>query len=75
MQLDQNRVDVVFEIAEGSHTGVRQIKFVGNDHFDETKLRGAINTEEAAWWKFFSNADFYDLTAPITTEIFCVAFI
>lgn len=60
VQLDQNRVDIVFEIAEGSHTGVRRIKFVGNDHFDETKLRGAINTEETAWWKFFSNADFYD---------------
>ncbi|MDD3182721.1 MAG: outer membrane protein assembly factor BamA [Alphaproteobacteria bacterium] len=60
VQLDQNRVDVIFEIVEGSHTGVRRIKFVGNDHFDETDLRGAINTEESAWWKFFSSADFYD---------------
>ncbi|MGE4352381.1 MAG: outer membrane protein assembly factor BamA, partial [Bdellovibrionales bacterium] len=58
--LDQNRVDVIFEIVEGSHTGVRRIKFVGNDHFDEAELRGVINTEETAWWKVFSNADFYD---------------
>lgn len=57
VQLDQNRVDIVFEIAEGSHTGVRRIKFVGNDHFDETKLRGAIHTGNGMV-KFFSNADF-----------------
>ena len=60
VQLEQNRVDVIFEIAEGSHTGVRRIKFVGNDHFDETALRSAIDTQESAWWKFFSTADFYD---------------
>lgn len=48
------------EIAEGSHTGVRRISFIGNEHYDESKLRGAINTQESAWWKFFSNADFYD---------------
>lgn len=60
VQLEQNRVDVIFEIAEGNHTGVRRISFVGNNNYDEDKLRGAINTEESAWWKFFSNADFYD---------------
>lgn len=58
--LEQNRVDVIFEIVEGSHTGVRRISFVGNDHYDESALRGVINTEETAWWKFFSSADFYD---------------
>lgn len=60
VQLEQNRVDVIFEIAEGNHTGVRRISFVGNNNYGEDKLRGAINTEESAWWKFFSNADFYD---------------
>jgi len=60
VQLEQNRVDVIFEITEGSHTGVRRIKFIGNENFDESKLRGAINTQESAWWKFFSTSDFYD---------------
>ena len=60
VQLEQNRVDVIFEISEGKHTGVRRISFVGNDHFDESKLRGAINTQESAWWKFLSTSDFYD---------------
>ncbi len=60
VKLDQNRVDVIFEIAEGKHTGVRRIKFVGNDHYDEGALRGIVNTQESAWWKFFSSSDFYD---------------
>ncbi|HAX91237.1 MAG TPA: outer membrane protein assembly factor BamA, partial [Rhodospirillaceae bacterium] len=60
VQLDQNRVDVVFEIVEGNHTGVRRINFVGNATYDEDELRGVVNTQESAWWKFFSSSDFYD---------------
>ncbi|HBM91074.1 MAG TPA: outer membrane protein assembly factor BamA, partial [Rhodospirillaceae bacterium] len=58
--LDQNRVDVVFKIVEGKHTGVRRIQFIGNNHFDDDILRGQIHTQESAWWKFFSSSDFYD---------------
>lgn len=58
--LEQNRVDVIFEINEGEHTGVRRISFIGNEHYNESKLRGAIDTQETAWWKFFSTSDFYD---------------
>ncbi len=57
---EQNRVDVVFEISEGSRTGVKNISFVGNSRFDEGTLRGVINTRESAWWRLFSNSDYYD---------------
>jgi len=60
VKLEQNRVDVIFEIAEGSHTGVRRIKFIGNENYGESELRGAIHTQESAWWKFLSTSDFYD---------------
>jgi len=60
VQQEQNRVDVIFEINEGKHTGIRRISFVGNAHYDEDALSAVINTEETAWWKFFSNSDFYD---------------
>lgn len=60
VKLEQNRVDLVFEITEGKKTGIAAIKFVGNTHFDEGELRGAINTKESAWWKFFSSTDYYD---------------
>jgi outer membrane protein insertion porin family len=60
VRLEQNRVDVVFEITEGKRTGVRRIKFIGNEHYDEDELRGVVDTRESAWWRIFSTSDFYD---------------
>lgn len=60
IQLEQNRVDLVFEIEEGPSTGVRAINFIGNTIFSDRTLRGVIQTEESAFYRFFSNADSYD---------------
>ncbi len=60
IQLSENRVDLVFEINEGPSTGVRSINFVGNRHFGDGTLRGAIDTKESRWYRFFSTADTYD---------------
>ena len=60
IQLSQNRVDLVFEINEGDVTGVRRIVFVGNKRFSDGRLRDEIQTEETAWWKFFTTQDTYD---------------
>jgi outer membrane protein insertion porin family len=58
--LDQNRVDLVFEIDEGPTTGIRSINFVGNHLFSASRLREVISTKESRWYRFFSNADNYD---------------
>jgi outer membrane protein insertion porin family len=58
--LDQNRVDLVFEIDEGSVTGVKAINFVGNHHFSDSKLRGVIRTVESRWYRFLTTDDTYD---------------
>lgn len=60
IQLPQNRVDVVFEINEGEVTGVRRITFIGNKAFSDSRLRDVVQTEETAWWKFFTTQDTYD---------------
>ena len=60
VKLEQNRVDLVFEINEGKRTGIRSIKFVGNLHYGDDDLRQIINTRESAWWRFFSSTDYYD---------------
>ena len=60
VKLPQNRVDLVFEIVEGTRTGVRSIKFVGNEHYEADDLQEAISTRESAWWRFLSNTDYYD---------------
>ncbi len=60
IELDQNRVDLVFEIEEGPLTKVSGITFIGNESFSANTLRGVIETREAAWYRFFSSADTYD---------------
>ena len=60
IQLPQNRVDLVFEIQEGSLTEVRRISFVGNKRFSDSRLREVIRTKESAWYRFLSSDDTYD---------------
>ncbi|HBS30761.1 MAG TPA: outer membrane protein assembly factor BamA [Parvularcula sp.] len=58
--LEQNRVDVIYEIDEGPKTGVAKINFVGNKQFTSGELRGALLTKESRWWRFFSSNNNYD---------------
>jgi outer membrane protein insertion porin family len=60
IKLDQNRVDVVFEIDEGASTLTARIAFVGNRAFSESKLNDVIASREQAWWRFLSSSDSYD---------------
>ena len=58
--LEQNRVDVIYEIDEGPKTGVAKINFVGNEIFTDAQLRGELLTKESRWWRFFSSNSNYD---------------
>lgn len=60
IKLDQNRVDLVFEIEEGTITKVESIRFVGNKRYDDSRLRSEISTKESAWYRFISADDRYD---------------
>jgi outer membrane protein insertion porin family len=60
IQLDQNRVDLIFEITEGPLTGVSSIRFIGNRRFSDSRLKEEIQTKESAWYRFLSSDDSYD---------------
>ena len=60
VMLDQNRVDVIFEITEGPKSKVRQINIIGNEVFSDGKLRGEMVTKEAGLLKIFSSNTSYD---------------
>lgn len=60
VQLDQNRVDIVFEVNEGPKSKVQQINIIGNEEFSDSKLRGEMATKQARWHRFFSSSDTYD---------------
>ncbi len=60
VKLDQNRVDIVYEISEGPKSKVRQINIIGNDKFNDGKLRGEMATKQSRWFRLFSSGTTYD---------------
>lgn len=60
VQLEQNRVDVVYEITEGPKSKVRQINIIGNEVFSDGDLRGEMVTKQARFTRFMSSRTSYD---------------
>ena len=61
VQLDQNRVDVVFEIYEGDLAKVRAINILGNAHFPDERLRKEMYTRQSGGiLGFLKSNDTYD---------------
>ena len=58
--LDQNRVDIVFEIQEGPKSKVRKINIIGNEMFDDGDLKDEMVTKETGLTKIFSSGTSYD---------------
>jgi len=58
--LEQNRVDIVFEINEGPKSKVRQINIIGNEKFSDGELRGEMVTKQARFTRLFSSGTSYD---------------
>jgi outer membrane protein insertion porin family len=58
--LDQNRIDLVFEINEGPVTRVQKIIFLGNKAFDDGDLEDVVRTKEYSFYNFLSSNDTYD---------------
>ena len=60
IKLDQNRVDVVFEIHDGDSTLISRISFIGNHAYGEGTLREVVSSREGRWWRILSTSDNYD---------------
>lgn len=48
-----NKVDIVFEINEGSKTTIKKITFIGNKFFDDDTLKEVLVSKEAKIWRFW----------------------
>ncbi|MCW2282857.1 outer membrane protein insertion porin family [Rhodoblastus acidophilus] len=53
-------VDVVYDIQEGDKTGVKEIRFIGNQAFSTSKLVGMMETTEMNYLSWFKSSDVYD---------------
>jgi len=60
VMLDQNRVDIVYEISEGPKSKVRRINIIGNEVFKDSRLKAQMATKESSITRIFSSRDTYD---------------
>ncbi|WP_434017361.1 outer membrane protein assembly factor BamA [Methyloceanibacter sp.] len=60
INLDNNRIDVVFEINEGPTTKVRAINFIGNSAFSDSQLRYVVSTTQTNLLSFLKSTNIYD---------------
>jgi outer membrane protein insertion porin family len=60
VQLEQNRVDVVFEITEGPQSQIQAINIIGNQAFSDRELRSEMVTKQSSLLSFLSSGDVYD---------------
>jgi outer membrane protein insertion porin family len=60
IELDANRVNLVFEIAEGKATKVKAINFIGNRAFSDSQLRDIISTTQSNLFDFLKGTNIYD---------------
>ena len=60
IRLENNRVDLIFEVDEGELIKIESIRFIGNEAFSDFALRQVISSRKRRWWAFMSGADKYD---------------
>ena len=57
-EISEGRVNLNFEISEGSLLVVKNINFEGNKNFSDNELKANISTREDAWYKIFGSNKF-----------------
>ncbi len=60
IRLENNRVDLIFEVDEGELIKIESIRFIGNEAFSDFALRQVISSRKRRWWAFLSGMDKYD---------------
>ena len=58
INLSEGRVNIIFEITEGTLLTVKNINFIGNKSFSDNELKSKISTKEDAWYKLFGSNKF-----------------
>jgi outer membrane protein insertion porin family len=60
IKLDNNRVNLIFEITEGGVSNIQKIIFIGNKAFSASKLEDQLLSKSWKFWRFFATDDVFD---------------
>src|SRR5690606_22937602 len=55
VDLPNGTVDVIYTINEGDKTGIKEIRFVGNEQISSSRLRGVMTTTETNLLSFLKS--------------------
>ncbi len=58
-ELERNRVAITFNVVEGETSKIRQINIIGNQAFNEKKLKGLMQLGTPNWISWFTKNDQY----------------
>ena len=61
-ELDDNKVNVTYEIDLGDKSKIKKITFLGKKFFKDNKLKSIILSEEYKFWKFISGKKYLNET-------------
>lgn len=57
--IERNRVTINFAVDEGDVSRIRQINFVGNKAFSDSRLRALLKLRTPGWFTWYTKADQY----------------
>ncbi len=60
IKLNQNRVNLVFEVYEGKEATIKKINFLNNKVFSDSTLRDVVSSTEYRWYEFWGSNDRFD---------------
>ena len=60
IKVDENRVNLVFEVFEGKEATIKKVNFTNNRIFSDSTLKDVISSTEYRWYEFWGTNDRFD---------------
>ena len=60
IRVDENRVNLVFEVYEGKEATIKKVNFINNKIFSDSTLKDIISSSEYRWYEFWGSNDRFD---------------
>ncbi len=60
IKVDDSRVNVIFEVNEGTEAKIKKVNFINNNVFSDSTLKDVISSSEYRWYEILGGNDKFD---------------